>query len=251
MTSRFRLLVSGTVAALIVAGCSTAEPAATSPPSIPGTVSTSSTPPPTTSPTTTSSTVAPPTTTEPAADPVGGLAAVLDGLAAREEFSGVALIGNGSDVVFEFAGGLADRDANVPIDMDTKFNLGSMNKMFTAVAIMQLVERGSLELDGTVADYLPDYPNPDVAAEITIDQLLTHTSGLGDAFTPEFEADPNAFRDDEDYLPFFADDPLQFAPGEAFFYSNAGYVVLGLIIERSLARATSTTSVTTSSNPAG
>jgi len=177
-------------------------------------------------------TPAPPTTAAPPLDTVEGIASLLADLTLRDQFSGVVLIARGDDVVFEFANGLADRESNVPIDMDSKFNLGSMSKMFTAVAILQLAEQQMLALDGTIALYLPDYPNAGVAGQVTIEQLLTHTSGLGDTFTAQFEANPNQFRSNADYLPLFADEPLQFTPGEQFLYSNAGYAVLGLIIEQ-------------------
>jgi CubicO group peptidase (beta-lactamase class C family) len=158
-------------------------------------------------------------------------AAFVDDLALRGQFSGVALIGHGDDVVWELATGAADRVENLPIHMGTKFNLGSMSKMFTAVAVLQLMERDLLTLDGTIAEYFPGYPNEEVAGQVTVEHLLTHTSGLGDVFTEQFEVDPHRFRTTADYLPLFVDDPLMFVPGERFLYSNAGYVVLGLIIE--------------------
>jgi len=170
-------------------------------------------------------------TTEPATG-VEGLAALVDNLILRREFSGVVLIAGGDEVVWEAAGGLANRDLNIANNIDTRFNLGSMNKMFTAVAILQLMEEQLLALDGTIADYLPDYPNTEVAEQVTVEHLLTHTSGLGGTFTEQFEADPHRFRTNADYLPLFVDDPLEFPPGQQFRYSNAGYVVLGLIIER-------------------
>jgi len=108
-------------------------------------------PPSATSPSTSTS------TTEPATG-VEGLAALVDDLIQRREFSGVVLIANGDTVIWEAAGGLAHRDLDIANNVDTRFNLGSMNKMFTAVAILQLMEEQLLTLDGTIADYLPDYP---------------------------------------------------------------------------------------------
>jgi CubicO group peptidase (beta-lactamase class C family) len=127
---------------------------------------------------------------------------------------------------------LTDRQANIPNHTETRFNLGSMNKMFTAVAILQLVEDGRLRLESTFGKILPDYPNAAVAKQVTIHHLLTHTSGLGDVFTDQFAANPNQYRSNQDFLPLFVDEPLLFPPGERFLYSNAGYVVLGLIIEK-------------------
>jgi CubicO group peptidase (beta-lactamase class C family) len=170
-------------------------------------------------------------TTEPVPGFVERTAAFVDDLALRDEFSGVALIARDEEVVWDLAAGLTDREADVSNHMGTRFNLGSMNKMFTAVAIMQLEERGLLTRDGTIADYLPAYPNEEVAEQVTVEHLLTHTSGLGDVFTGQFEADPHRFRSNADYLPLFVGGSLRFAPGERFHYSNAGYVVLGLIIE--------------------
>jgi D-alanyl-D-alanine carboxypeptidase len=193
---------------------------------------------PTSSPTSISSLTTPPSTgtpsstTGPPATGVESAAAFVTDLIRRDQFSGVVLIASDDEVVFQAAGGLADRESNIANCMGTRFNLGSMNKMFTAVAILQLMEGQLLALDGTVAEYLPDYPNPEVAEQVTIRQLLTHTSGLGDVFTEDFEAHPHQFRANADYLPLFVDAPLQFSPGGQFSYSNAGYVVLGLIIER-------------------
>ena len=174
-------------------------------------------------------------TPSPTATPVTGideLVSFIEDLAGQDQFSGAMLIGRDDEVLWEYAHGLADREANIPNRVDTQFNLGSMNKMFTAVAILQLVEQGKLSLDDTVAEALPDYPNPEIANQITIHQLLTHTSGLGDVFTEEFNADPNRYRSLEDFLSLFFADPLEFPPGQAYSYSNAGYVVLGMIIEK-------------------
>ena len=190
---------------------------------------------PTVVPVTVTSTPIPPTATPgipSAADWTADLAAALDAWAANDQFSGAALVAQDEDVLLEAAYGLADRAQNLPNQVDTKFNLGSMNKMFTAVSILQLMEAGKLSLDDTLLQHLPDYPNPEVAAQVTIHQLLTHTSGLGDVFTDEFIQDPHRYRSNADYLPLFVNEPLLFKPGEEFSYSNAGFVVLGLIIEK-------------------
>ncbi|HZU86730.1 MAG TPA: serine hydrolase domain-containing protein, partial [Anaerolineaceae bacterium] len=158
--------------------------------------------------------------------------AMLDTSATNDQFSGAVLIAKNEEILLKKAYGLADRSLNIPNQVDTKFNLGSMNKMFTAIAILQLVEAGKLSLDDPIIKYLPNYPNPEVAAQVTIHHLLTHTSGLGDAFTEQFAKNPNQYRSNADYLPLFVDKPLQSQPGEQFFYSNAGYVVLGLLIEQ-------------------
>ncbi len=159
------------------------------------------------------------------------LIATIEELAVQDQFSGSILIARDDEILWQFAGGLADREANIPNRIDTQFNLGSMNKMFTAISILQLVEQGKLNLEDTIAQVLSDYPNPEVASQVTIHQLLTHTSGLGDTFTEEFGIDPHHYRSNEDYLPLFVNEPLRFTPGEGFSYSNAGFVVLGLIVE--------------------
>jgi CubicO group peptidase (beta-lactamase class C family) len=171
-------------------------------------------------------------TGDPADAAVDGIIVLIEDHVARDEFSGVALVARGDEVVWGIAAGLADRGSGLPNRMTTRFNLGSMSKMFTAVAILQLAQQGDLSLDDTIAEVLPGYPNPDVARTVTIHQLLTHTSGLADVFTPAFNADPHAYRTNADYLPLFADEPLLFEPGTGWSYSSAGYAVLGLIIER-------------------
>jgi CubicO group peptidase (beta-lactamase class C family) len=107
-----------------------------------------------------------------------------------------------------------------------------MNKMFTAVAIAQLVQAQKLKFSDTLAQLLPDYPNQEVARKITVHQLLTHTSGLGDIFGPEFGQKKDSLREIKDYLPLFANQPLRFEPGQGWSYSNAGFIVLGLIVEK-------------------
>jgi CubicO group peptidase (beta-lactamase class C family) len=175
---------------------------------------------------------------EPAAAPdrstvAGEIAAGLGELAAQGRFSGAVLIAKDGEPVLTQAYGLADRQLDVPNQVNTKFDLGSMDKMFTAVAILQLVEQGKVSLQGTIADYVPDYPNQEVARSVTIHQLLTHTSGLGDYFESErFDERRAQLRSVEDYLELFADAPLEFKPGEQVRYSNSGYIVLGLIIEK-------------------
>jgi CubicO group peptidase (beta-lactamase class C family) len=164
--------------------------------------------------------------------PEAEITAYLDGLAANDSFSGVVLVARQDEPILDLAYGMANRNHQIPNGMETRFNLGSMNKMFTAVAILQLVEQGEIALDDTISQHLPDYPNQDVADRVTIHHLLTHTSGLGDIFTEAYlETPKDRYRALQDYLPLFVDQPLQFEPGTRAAYSNAGYVVLGLLIE--------------------
>ena len=160
------------------------------------------------------------------------LAAFLEQSAARDAFSGSILVARNGKPIFTKAYGLANKNANTPNRVDTKFDIGSMNKMFTAVAVAQLVERGKLSFTDTVGKVLPDYPNKEIAEKVTIHQLLTHTSGMGNYFNEKFQANLKSLKTVPDYLPLFAGDPLAFEPGSKWQYSNSGFTVLGLIIEK-------------------
>ncbi len=173
---------------------------------------------------------------EPKADEKEFVAAVRGFLEERvraDAFSGVVLVAKDARVVFHEAYGLADREAKVPNRKDTRFNLGSINKNFTRVAVHQLARQGKLGLDDTIKRFLPDYPNADAAAKVTIRHLLNMTSGIGDFFGARYDATPKeGIRTLRDYLPLFADLPLEFEPGTDNRYSNGGYIVLGLIVEK-------------------
>jgi CubicO group peptidase (beta-lactamase class C family) len=154
-------------------------------------------------------------------------------LAHGDLFSGAALIAQDGQPLFSGAWGLASKRWGVANLVDTRFDLGSINKSFTQVAIGQLCAQGKLNLDDPVIAHLPDYPNADVARRVTVRQLLQHTSGLGDIFNDRFfQSSRSLYRSPEDYFPLFADRPLQFEPGQGQAYSNAGYMVLGAIIAR-------------------
>jgi D-alanyl-D-alanine carboxypeptidase len=154
-------------------------------------------------------------------------------LAAEDRFSGTVLLAKDGQPLFEHAYGSADHAFGAPNKVDTKFNMASMTKVFTAVAILQLVEQGKVSLDETLAKALPDYPNQEAASKITIHELLGHKSGLGDFFGNEFSAsNPFNYQTLRDYLPLFAAKPLLFEPGTKASYSNAGFIVLGLVIEK-------------------
>ncbi len=155
---------------------------------------------------------------------------LLDSTDLGKNYNGTILITDGKNVLFQKAYGFNESN-NETNDVNTKYDLASMGKMFTSVSIMQLKEQGKIKLEQTVGEILSDYPNSEVK-EITIQQLLTHTSGLGDFFSPEFDKNKDSIKNLADYLPFFVNDPLEFKPGERMRYSNAGYIVLGLIIEK-------------------
>ncbi len=168
----------------------------------------------------------------PAADLVAEAPAIVD-QAIAEGFSGVVLIAKDGKPVLQRASGFANRSFEVKNRIDTKFNLGSINKTFTRLAIAQLLEAGKLSLDDTLGRILPDFPNPDAVAKVTVAHLIEMKSGISDFFGPEFDATPkNRIRTLSDYLPLFARKPLAFEPGTAEAYSNGGYLTLGLIIEK-------------------
>jgi CubicO group peptidase (beta-lactamase class C family) len=161
-----------------------------------------------------------------------GIQGYLDNLAAQNRFSGAILVAKDGVPIARKVHGVADRTTGAPIELDTKFNLGSMNKMFTAVAIAQLAEQGRLAFGDKVGKHLPAYPNEEVAQKVTIHHLLTHTSGLGSYWGEEFAAKRASLLTVGDHLPLFASKPLDFAPGEKFQYSNSGFMLLGAIIEK-------------------
>ena len=153
--------------------------------------------------------------------------------ATMDLFSGTVLVVKGDRVIVSKAVGQADKASGSPNREDTKFNLGSMNKMFTAVAIGQLVERGKLSFTDSLAKVLPDYPDRAFAERATIHHLLTHTSGIGgNIFAPEFRRHRERYKRPSDYLPLLAKEKPEFPPGERFAYANPGFVVLGAIVER-------------------
>jgi CubicO group peptidase (beta-lactamase class C family) len=155
-----------------------------------------------------------------------------DTLARKDRFSGVLLVARNGRILMEKAWGDADREHRVRNTSDTRFRIGSMDKMFTSVAALQLVERGTLSLDGLVGQYLPDYPNKAVSAKVTIRHLLSHTGGTGDFFGPEFDAHRDALKSHSDYIALFGARAPEFEPGSQWRYSNYGMILLGAIIER-------------------
>ncbi|HVR42236.1 MAG TPA: serine hydrolase domain-containing protein [Thermoanaerobaculia bacterium] len=159
------------------------------------------------------------------------LGTMIDALATQDLFSGVVLVRRGEKEIVARAWGLADRANGVANKVDTRFNIGSINKLFTAIAIQKAAAEETLALSDSVAKHLG--AGAVTAGEtITIEQLLRHSSGLGDIFTDEFrDTHPSRIRTLADYMRIVADDPLQFAPGTSQRYSNAGYIVLGAILE--------------------
>lgn len=145
------------------------------------------------------------------------------------EPGGVFLIAQHGKKLYQKAFGKANLELNVNMTPDQVFQIGSMTKQFTAVAILMLEQQGKLNVNDPVSQYIKDYPNGD---KITVHHLLTHTSGIKD-FTKMKSISSIAQKEmkPEEMVNFFKNEPVDFVPGEKFDYNNSGYVVLGYIIE--------------------
>ena len=157
--------------------------------------------------------------------------AVMQEFVALDQFSGTVLVARGGDILYARAFGEANKDHHVRNILETRFNIGSIGKTLTGVAVMQLVERGKIALDAPVASYLEGFPHGD---GITVHHLLSHTSGMANYMNhPDYRARMARIRSIGDALPLVLDQELVFdAPGERFSYSNSGIVLLGAIIEK-------------------
>jgi D-alanyl-D-alanine carboxypeptidase len=154
------------------------------------------------------------------------------GLAAADIFSGVALVARDGVPVFHQAYGFADRARKIPNTTHTRFNVGSINKAFTQIAIAQLLREGKLSQRDTLGKFFPDYPQ-EVSRAATIEQLLNHTGGVADFFGPQFSsAAKDRFRSNADYFRFVSALPPAFAPGTREQYCNGCYIALGAIVEQ-------------------
>lgn len=149
------------------------------------------------------------------------------------QFNGSILVAVGGEVIYKKGFGLANMEWNIPNQTNTKHRLGSLTKQFTAMLVMQLVEKKKIKLDAPISEYLPDYPKPN-ADVITIHHLLTHTSGIPNYTSiPKFQGNLNLHSyKPEEFITFFADSTIQFKPGTKFSYSNSGYYLLGVIMEK-------------------
>jgi CubicO group peptidase (beta-lactamase class C family) len=162
---------------------------------------------------------------------VADLRALAVRLSRADAFSGVVLLTRGGRPLLEEAFGFADREARRPNTPETRFELASVGKLFTAVAALRLVEAGRLDLEATIGSVLPDLPAP--SAGVTLHQLLTMSSGIPDLFrSPRYWAQRANLRTLSDYWPFFAAAPLEFPPGTAWSYSNSNFLLLGSAVER-------------------
>ena len=151
-------------------------------------------------------------------------------------FTGAVLVARGDEPLYAGAFGLADRRTGRPNTIDTPFNLGSINKMFTGIAIAQLQAEGKLDWTDTVGQHLPAFPNATVRDKVTLHQLLTHTSGVG-SYWNQAHAERLAQLDSQQaFLDTFVNEPLLFEPGQRSEYSNGGPVILGRVIEAASGR---------------
>ena len=158
--------------------------------------------------------------------------------AAADTFSGTVLIAEGDEVLWSAAVGEASKRFHVPNRLDTKFNLGSMNKMFTATVVAQLQEEGALAYDDPISKYVDESWLPkETTDRITVRHLLTHTSGLGSYFNETFmESSRMRFRAVDDYKPLVRGETPAFEPGTRYAYSNTGMLLLGVVIEKATGR---------------
>lgn len=147
-------------------------------------------------------------------------------------FNGAVLVARGEQVLLRDARGLADEASRTANRPDVRFCIGSMGKMFTAVAVMRMVEAGRIRLDAPIRAYIPDYPNAAVADRVTVRHLLTHTGGTGDIFGPGYDGRDGASAEPADLIALYGDRAPLFEPGTRWAYSNYGFVLLGRILER-------------------
>ena len=141
------------------------------------------------------------------------------------------LIARNGEIIYKKAFGLANLEQGVPMKTDNVFEIGSMTKQFTAIAILMLAEQGKLQVDDEITKYIPDYPTQ--GHKITLHHLLTHTSGIK-SFTSMKGLNDIANKDltPLELTDFFKNETMDFAPGDQFKYNNSGYVILGYIIEK-------------------
>jgi D-alanyl-D-alanine carboxypeptidase len=172
---------------------------------------------------------------ERAAD-IAALRTRLEADAKADRFAGAALFAKldagSARVLFSGAYGMADREKKVANTVDTRFRVGSMNKMFTATAILQLVQAGKMRLTDPVGKHIPDYPNKEIASKVTIHHLLTHTGGTGDIFGPDYFPNVRNMKTHDDWIRLYGSRAPLFEPGARHAYSNFGMVMLGVVIER-------------------
>jgi CubicO group peptidase (beta-lactamase class C family) len=146
-------------------------------------------------------------------------------------FNGVVLVSEKGEIILKKAYGIADRELNFPMTTDMKFHIASLSKPFTSMVILQLVDEGKIKLDGKITDYMPDYTGK-MGDVITVEQLLTHTSGIMENLDPAREAiEERLYHSLRDMVKFAEESDLYFEPGTGFHYSNLAYNLLAYIAE--------------------
>lgn len=164
--------------------------------------------------------------------PVRDIQSLVKRHADLDMFSGTVIVAKDGEVVYSAAYGESNKDHRIPNQLDTSYNIGSIGKAITGVAIMQLSEAGKLRLDDKLSRFLPDFPFPEKDT-ITIQQLLNHSSGLGNYMEHEdYKRRMHSIETIADILPLIHSQKPLFPPGERFGYSNSGMVVLGAVIEK-------------------
>jgi CubicO group peptidase (beta-lactamase class C family) len=153
--------------------------------------------------------------------------------AETKQFSGVVLVAKGDKILYQKAVGYAHKEGKVPNEVSTNFNIASTGKTFTAVMTMQLVQEGKIDLKQSVKSLLPEYAIKK-ADSITVEHLLTHTSGVGNYMThPDYEKERFNLKSLDAVMPFVvAQEPTLNFVGERYDYSNSGFIILGRIIEK-------------------
>ncbi|MFP4092865.1 MAG: serine hydrolase [Cyclobacteriaceae bacterium] len=150
-----------------------------------------------------------------------------------EHFQGAVLVAKKGEVFYKKAFGLANREWNIPNQPDTRFDIASISKQFTAMLVMQLIEEGKIHPDSSLSTYLPEY-RQDVGSSVSIHHLLTHTSGI-----PNYTSIPYVWSDSlvrrytsSELIRKFCSGDLEFAPGTQYSYNNSGYLLLSVVVER-------------------
>jgi CubicO group peptidase (beta-lactamase class C family) len=156
----------------------------------------------------------------------------VEKLERENDLSGSILIAKGDKVLFEKHWGFAGLENARKISAETLFGLASGSKMFTATAILQLVEQGKLKLTDKLTDYFPDFPNRAWAEQVTLKHLLSHTSGIAEYWTAENEPAMLRFEHWHEYLPLIYKEGFRFEPGTESYYSNSNFMLLGAIVEQ-------------------
>jgi CubicO group peptidase (beta-lactamase class C family) len=153
---------------------------------------------------------------------------------AAGDFSGSVLVARAGRILYQHAFGYANLEWKIPNDLQTKFEIGSMTKQFTALLVLQFVNDGRIDLEGHLSDYLPYY-RKDTGRRVTIKQLLSHTSGIPNFISAPGFLDGPASRTTysvKDFAQMYCSGDLEFEPGAHFHYSNSGYFLLGAVLEQ-------------------